>query len=106
MGRGGGAVSDNPKDNLAVRVGEQIAAARTKAYYSQGKLGELIGKSANNVANYERGRVLPPLDVLIKIADLTGTHVGILLGEPVSHFATTEYERKFLKAFREASKED
>jgi transcriptional regulator with XRE-family HTH domain len=51
---------------------ERIRQARNQAGLSQKALGEKVGKSADTVRGYEKGRIQPPGDVVALIAQATG----------------------------------
>jgi transcriptional regulator with XRE-family HTH domain len=51
---------------------ERIRQARTEADLSQKALGEKVGKSADTVRGYEKGRIQPPGDVVERIGEVTG----------------------------------
>ena len=53
-------------------IGSRVKAARRAAGLTQASLAEQIGRTTEAVSNIERGRSLPPLDLLEKIAELTG----------------------------------
>ena len=55
------------KDELARR----IRTARENAHLSQQSLGTNIGVSDKSISAYEKGRSMPPLENLRKIADAT-----------------------------------
>ena len=48
--------------------------------WSQSKLAEKLGLSASQVANYEMGRRLPSLQILIDMARILGVSTDYLLG--------------------------
>jgi transcriptional regulator with XRE-family HTH domain len=76
------AMTDEKSANtLAAALGERITAARKAASISQKKLAERIGKGQGTLGHYEAGRVTPPLDALVGIADATNTTPAFLLGD-------------------------
>ena len=38
--------------------------------WTQGQLGKKLGVTGKQVSNYENGKLLPPQDILLKMADL------------------------------------
>lgn len=53
--------------------------------WSQGQLALKIGVEANRVSKYERGVMLPTLELLVRIADAFGVSIDTLLrDEPLS----------------------
>ena len=49
--------------------------------WTQGQLGKKLGVTGKQVSNYENGKLLPPQDILLKMADLFDCEYGYLLGE-------------------------
>lgn len=63
-------------------LGKRIASARHEAgLHRVEELAALIAKSPWTVRDYERDRAAPPLDVLRRIAEVTGKPVSWFLGE-------------------------
>jgi len=58
---------------LAVDVGTNIFAARTKKGWTQKKLAERLNTLQPSVARVENGNALPSLDFLLRIAKALGT---------------------------------
>jgi len=56
---------------LNIEIGKRIKQARKEANLSQAKLAELIEKERITVAEYESGKICPPLNVLERIAEKT-----------------------------------
>lgn len=54
-----------------VSLAKRIREARKNARLSQAKLAESIGVSDKSVSSYEKGRSIPPLGKLKKIAEST-----------------------------------
>lgn len=48
--------------------------------YTQEELGRLLNVQKSAISKYERGAVLPPGDVLLRLADIFGVSVDELLG--------------------------
>lgn len=48
---------------------------------SQDALGKKIGVSGKQISNYEKGKLIPPIDILLKLCDVFGCELGYLLGE-------------------------
>ena len=62
-------------------IGKAIESERKKLGYSQEALGKELGVVGKQISNYERGKTLPPIDVLFKMCDIFGCELGYLLGE-------------------------
>lgn len=67
--------------------GRRLREARSAAGVSAEQIAIGVGRSAYSVHDYERGRVLPPVDVLIKAATLIGCRLDDLLEEEVERVA-------------------
>jgi len=61
-------------------IGERIAILRGKKNWSQKELGEYIEASRDAVGKYERGEMLPPLDIASKIAVVFNVTLDYLVG--------------------------
>ncbi len=65
----------NADMNTETTIGERIKSARQKAGLSQEQLALAIGAAGQStVGNYERGQNSPSVDVIQKIADVTGSN--------------------------------
>lgn len=62
-------------------IGQTIRNERKKHKWTQNKLGMMLNVSGKQISNYENGKLLPPQDVLLKIADLFNCEYGYILGE-------------------------
>ena len=69
-----------------VEIGNRIAAARTLAGLSQTAFASALGVSRGLVGQWESHRKKPGRDLLAKIAAVTMTSMGYLMGaEPIDH---------------------
>ncbi|NBK91889.1 XRE family transcriptional regulator [bacterium 1XD21-13] len=66
----------------AEKIGKTILAERTKLKLSQMELGKKIGIVGKQISNYEKGKTIPPIDVMLKLCDVLQCELGYLLGEP------------------------
>lgn len=65
---------DNPWEAvLAAGIGKGIADARDRLGISQGELATMLGVSRNAIANYEVGRGIPRLGLLLRLAAALNT---------------------------------
>ncbi|MBM3497047.1 MAG: helix-turn-helix transcriptional regulator [Armatimonadetes bacterium] len=71
---------------------ERIRRARREAQLSQAALAKQIGKSADTVRGYEKGRIEPPGSVVNRIAAATGRPATWFVGEGTTPPATTADE--------------
>lgn len=69
------------EDNRVTRIADRIRALRIKYFGPRGKsaFAKAIGIPQTTYLNYEEGRRLPPIDVIIKIAELTGCSIEWLI---------------------------
>ena len=65
-------------DPIRKRLAQRLRQARKEKGYSQRDLGLLTGLSDKSISAYEKGKVIPPLEVLIRLAKE--------LDKPVSYF--------------------
>lgn len=64
------------------KIGRTIRDERKKhATWTQEKFGAMLGITGKQVSNYENGKLLPPQDILLKMAELFNCEYGYLLGE-------------------------
>lgn len=54
-------------------VARNIAAIRRQTGLSQAAFGELLGATRTQVSNWERGRTVPGIDTLYRLAQMAGT---------------------------------
>lgn len=48
--------------------------------YTQEELGKLLNVQKSAISKYERGTVVPTADILLRLADIFGVSVDVLLG--------------------------
>ena len=64
------------------KIGRTIRNERKKhTTWTQEKFGSMLGVTGKQVSNYENGKLLPPQDILLKMAELFNCEYGYLLGE-------------------------
>ncbi|WP_374538561.1 helix-turn-helix domain-containing protein [Chitinimonas taiwanensis] len=66
---------------LAIQVGRAIARHRVAKQLTQHKLAEAIGIGPEAMSRIERGKILPPLERLIRLAELLDCKTVDLLDE-------------------------
>ena len=64
---------------MRIKLGENIYYLRIKRKLTQSDLGKMIGVSDVLIGYYERGKTLPPVDKLIKLAHALEVPVAKLL---------------------------
>ncbi|WP_144528765.1 helix-turn-helix domain-containing protein [Peribacillus simplex] len=65
------------------RMGLRIKMCRQNINLSQETLAENLGMKRTNIANYEAGRVIPPGNILMELADIFGVSTDYLLGRSI-----------------------
>ena len=65
-------------------IGARLRAARKARNITQATLAEAVSRTEEAISNIERGKSLPPLDLLQKMADVLGVTVVDLLQEAVA----------------------
>ena len=62
-------------------IGKIIKEERLKKKWTQEQLSKQIGITGKQVSNYEKGVLLPPIDILLKLCDIFECELGYILGE-------------------------
>lgn len=62
-------------------IGKLIKAERKKRNLSQEELGEKLNITGKQISNYEHGKPMPPMEVLLKICKIFDCELGYILGE-------------------------
>lgn len=78
------------KHDLKSIVGARVRAARKSAGLTQARLAEAVDRTVEAVSNIERGKSLPPLDLLELIARETDCPLASLVDVPADDSATPE----------------
>lgn len=63
-------------------IGKRILDERTKLGLSQVELGKKIGTVGKQISNYEKGKPIPPINIMLKLCNVFNCELGYLLGEP------------------------
>ena len=72
---------DSLEAKLAVRIGAAVRACRAKLGWSQAILAERVDASIEYISFIERGKRLPSVGTLVRLAHVLGVSAGSLLGE-------------------------
>ena len=66
------------------RFGQRLRSIRQDRKLSLAELGELSQTNLNQISRYERGAVVPTIDIVFRLADALGVSVGELVdsGQP------------------------
>ncbi len=68
------------KTEFIRELGKKIRAARDEARFSQLEVGVTLGVSDKTISGYESGRIAPPIDKLMQLADLFKKPITYFLG--------------------------
>lgn len=63
------------------QIGKLIRGQRKRLGLTQDKLGKMLSVTGKQISNYEKGKLRPPQDTLLKMAQLFNCEYGYLLGE-------------------------
>ena len=64
---------------VTLGLGGRVRQARRGIDLTQDEFGARLGVTRQSISGYEKGRLLPPTQMIVKIADLTGHNPGWLL---------------------------
>jgi transcriptional regulator with XRE-family HTH domain len=68
------------RQDLMRELGKRIKIARDEARMSQLQVGVALGVSDKTISGYESGRIAPPIDKLMHLADLFKKPITFFLG--------------------------
>ena len=97
--------TSNQDDRVSLAL--RIKNARNDAHISQRKLGVSIGVSDKSISSYEKGRSIPPIKKLRKIAEETNKPLGYFTEEEtinISIISKLNIVEKELREIRELIK--
>nr|WP_321153051.1 helix-turn-helix transcriptional regulator [uncultured Acetatifactor sp.] len=77
-------------------IGENIKKCRTEIGLSQKELGKKLGVSQAMIAQYEKGKRIPKMETVSKIASA----LGVTLTEIYSNLSVTDMEKLFTEEER------
>jgi transcriptional regulator with XRE-family HTH domain len=66
---------------MSVKFGDRVTQARKEKGLSREELAELIGTSAPIVGRYERGDMMPSIEIATKISEAVGVSLDFLVGK-------------------------
>ncbi len=76
-------------------LGKRLKEARITKNMLQAELAEAVGITKVSVCNYEKGRRIPSLPILIKIIEVLEVSADFLLGQDIQ--IVSETEKKYSK---------
>lgn len=80
-------------EKLKSIIGVRVKAARRVTGLTQAALAEAVGRTTEAISNVERGRSLPPLDLLERIAQVLACTLAELVEMPAADGAVVERAR-------------
>lgn len=83
------------KDAFARELGARLREAREKAGLNQAQMAALAGVSETALGNYERGKRLAPIDVVLRIAEVTGSQQAEVIGTASGYQAKEERASRY-----------
>jgi transcriptional regulator with XRE-family HTH domain len=86
-------------------LGRRIKTAREEARMSQLKVGVGLGVSDKTISGYESGRIVPPVDKLLQLADLFKKPITYFLGSDPREYKVASRLRAVEVALREIRKQ-
>ena len=86
-------------------LGNRIKQARVESKLSQLEVGVALAVSDKTISGYEAGRISPPIDKLMKLADLLKKPVGFFIGVDPRQYSVSGRLRGVEIALREIRQE-
>jgi transcriptional regulator with XRE-family HTH domain len=77
-------------ENLKSIIGARVKAARKSRNLTQSALAEAVLRTTEAISNLERGKSLPPLDLLERIGEVLDCSIAALVEVPASGGTTAE----------------
>jgi len=77
----GGTPEGTMSEEIKTRFGKRVLELRKTRGWKQDELGKKLGTSGVVVGRYERGEMMPSIEVAQKMADVFGVTVDYLVGE-------------------------
>ncbi len=93
------------KNKLMTELAQRIRTARDEARMSQLQVGVALGVSDKTISGYEAGRIAPPVDKLIQLADLFKKPIAYFLGADPKDYKVASRLRAVEVALREIRKQ-
>lgn len=93
------------KKQLMGELGSRIKMARDEARMSQLKVGVALGVSDKTISGYESGRIAPPVDNLLQLADLFKKPITYFLGSDPKDYKVASRLRAVEVALRDIRKQ-
>lgn len=96
---------EQKKKVLMQDLGKRIKNAREEARMSQLQVGVSLGVSDKTISGYEAGRIAPPIDKLLHLADLFKKPITYFLGSDPRDYKVSSRLRAVEVALRDIRKQ-
>ncbi len=93
------------RKELMLELGKRIKIARDEARMSQLQVGVALGVTDKTISGYESGRISPPIDKLMSLADLFKKPITFFLGSDPREYKVSSRLRAVEVALREIRKQ-
>jgi len=93
------------KKAMMVELGKKIRIARLESSMSQLQVGVALGVTDKTISGYESGRIAPPFDKLITLADMFKKPITYFLGSDPKEYKVASRLRAVEVALREVRKQ-
>jgi transcriptional regulator with XRE-family HTH domain len=93
------------RDDLIRDLGKRIKIARMESGLSQLQVGVSLAVSDKTISGYESGRIAPPIDKLMQLADLFKKPITYFLGADPKEYKVASRLRAVEVALREIRKQ-
>ncbi len=98
-------VEQKRRNGLIKEIGLRLKTARVDARMSQLQVGVSLGVSDKTISGYESGRISPPIDKLLQLADLFKKPISFFLGADPREYKVASRLRAVEVAMREVRKQ-
>jgi transcriptional regulator with XRE-family HTH domain len=93
------------RNDLIKELGKRIRTARDESRMSQLQVGVALGVTDKTISGYESGRIAPPIDKLMQLADLFKKPITFFLGSDPREYKVASRLRAVEVALREIRKQ-
>jgi transcriptional regulator with XRE-family HTH domain len=93
------------RKKLVSELGRRIKIAREEARMTQLQVGVALGVSDKTISGYESGRIAPPVDKLMELADLFKKPISFFLGADPREYRVSSRLRAVEVSLREVRKQ-
>lgn len=96
---------EEKKKKLTLELASRIKTARDESRMSQLQVGVALGVSDKTISGYEAGRISPPIDKLMQLADLFKKPITFFLGSDPREYKVASRLRAVEVALRDIRKQ-